>query len=726
MSALAKSAREKMKAKARSLASESNSKVDSSDWTPAEPLNADVKTGARPISKRQFKKGGKVVGKVEGKAAAVRADRKRRKSGGKVEAKEETKAYVNRDVRAANEERDGKKHVGGFKKGGKAKRADGGGVKDKQALGKIDPTPKRKAAQHYKAGGKAKKAEGGFLENIGNALAGKGYVDGSTWEQGDSGAKADVAASNKGDATASVSKPARRSRVSDNDISPAQARRELAMGRKNMRAGSPDVDTLSPEQADRELAMGRQNMGIGRMISGADAGYSGGAKRGGKVKKADGGEMSDDKPENDPRLGMVKPRLLTFGQNTVVPGQKSGGKVGRASKASKKQSDASKRMNRAAGGMVDVGALKKDAPKAKKGKTNINIVINAGKRDEGMPMDPAAMMPPPPQGVPVPMPPAGGPQGAAPQMPPMGAMPMGMPPAPPAPPPMAPPPPPQQMPAPRKSGGRVAKQIGGAMGFNQAQAGFPMAGAAPQMFRQPAPTAPIFARGPVQQQMQQMQQQMQQTPPRGPMPAPMQQQMSQGDQMSAVEQALRANPVGAPRSYSGNIAGPGIRPTQNLAIAPSATTYPTKQLLTPEQMAQIPTSNISLNEALRLFLPPQQAAEYAAKFSRQPNAPDATAAERALQQTKLVEQAKAEEARKAEEAKQAAARAAAEKAAAEKAAAEKAAAERAAAAKAAPPPAKSPAVQLAEQMAWQNMFRYMYSDRNLKTGVGRKSGGKVK
>jgi uncharacterized surface protein with fasciclin (FAS1) repeats len=41
----AKKARQAMKDKAKRLASEQNSKVDSSTWTQAEPLDADVKTG---------------------------------------------------------------------------------------------------------------------------------------------------------------------------------------------------------------------------------------------------------------------------------------------------------------------------------------------------------------------------------------------------------------------------------------------------------------------------------------------------------------------------------------------------------------------------------------------------------------------------------------------------------------------------------------------------------
>ena len=61
MSEHAKSARAAMKAKAKRLAAgEPHEKVDSSTWTPPEMENAGVKTGARPISKRAFKKGGKV------------------------------------------------------------------------------------------------------------------------------------------------------------------------------------------------------------------------------------------------------------------------------------------------------------------------------------------------------------------------------------------------------------------------------------------------------------------------------------------------------------------------------------------------------------------------------------------------------------------------------------------------------------------------------------------
>lgn len=114
----AKSLREAMKEKAKRLSGATSEKVDASTWTPDEPLNADVKTGARPVSRRAFKVGGK----VEGAESMSHAGRKPRQSGGKAYAD----ALVNRNVKDANEEREGIKHVGGFAKGGRLKRANGG------------------------------------------------------------------------------------------------------------------------------------------------------------------------------------------------------------------------------------------------------------------------------------------------------------------------------------------------------------------------------------------------------------------------------------------------------------------------------------------------------------------------------------------------------------------------------------------------------------------------
>jgi len=118
---MAKKAREAMKSKARRLAGEKDIKTDSSTWSPAPLLRSDIKTGARPIMKPSAK------GIGESNAA--------------------------RDTKAAI----GDAKRGAFKSGGAVKDA---GVKDKKALGAIDPSPKRGAAQNYKRGGKA---DGGKL-----------------------------------------------------------------------------------------------------------------------------------------------------------------------------------------------------------------------------------------------------------------------------------------------------------------------------------------------------------------------------------------------------------------------------------------------------------------------------------------------------------------------------------------------------------------------------------
>lgn len=132
MSAMAKKGREALKAKARKMAEgDNNGKVDSSNWTPPAAMNADVKTGMRPLSRRAYKTGGKVMGED----CAPRMDRKPRKSGGKADSPAEyAKAKINRNAKDANEEREGKKHVGGMKAGGRAKRADGGGADDAPKL----------------------------------------------------------------------------------------------------------------------------------------------------------------------------------------------------------------------------------------------------------------------------------------------------------------------------------------------------------------------------------------------------------------------------------------------------------------------------------------------------------------------------------------------------------------------------------------------------------------
>lgn len=116
MSEAAKAARAANKAKANRLAAgDPKAKVDASSWTPPEMMNTEKKTGLRPVSRRAYKRGGKVHGEV----AAQNAGRKPRKSGGKLPT-EIAESHVNRNVKDANA-KFGKPHTGGYASGGYAK-----------------------------------------------------------------------------------------------------------------------------------------------------------------------------------------------------------------------------------------------------------------------------------------------------------------------------------------------------------------------------------------------------------------------------------------------------------------------------------------------------------------------------------------------------------------------------------------------------------------------------
>lgn len=109
--------RDANKAKAHRLANAKYEKADSSDWTPSEPMNNGVKTGMRPVSKQAaYRDGGKVIGEC--------AEKHHFANGGKAMTPDN---YANRDMKEANESRAGKKHDGGMRNGGAAKK-DGGGT----------------------------------------------------------------------------------------------------------------------------------------------------------------------------------------------------------------------------------------------------------------------------------------------------------------------------------------------------------------------------------------------------------------------------------------------------------------------------------------------------------------------------------------------------------------------------------------------------------------------
>jgi hypothetical protein len=127
MSILSEQARSKAKDKVERLTRTPKGNVDASGWR--EPLgeDGDIQTGMRVLSRKNYARGGK----IEGARAATHAGRKPRKSGGSALTAD---SYMNRDMKEANQEREGIKHDGGLKKGGRVHKMIGGGMVRRPAM----------------------------------------------------------------------------------------------------------------------------------------------------------------------------------------------------------------------------------------------------------------------------------------------------------------------------------------------------------------------------------------------------------------------------------------------------------------------------------------------------------------------------------------------------------------------------------------------------------------
>jgi hypothetical protein len=424
MSEMAKQARAAMKAKAQRLgADRPTEKVDSSTWSPPELLNADVKTGMRPISRRAYKSGGK----VEGSKAVANMGKSVRTGNKPITAD----SLVNKDMKEANEEREGYKHIGGLKSGGRAKKMVGGPMagaakmmQRAQAVGDVPGatmnfSPIKKGAlsplRGMKKGGAAsreKYADGGMKAEQGVPLP--SIDDASPAKQ-----MFEVYDRHTGDIVGNYGSLKSASRAVD--------RRDNEYGgyryghRPVGRAHGGKTEGHEDIAADKALIkkMVKPSARTGKTIGGAMSMFSplamglnalrgdddDGKKSGGRAKRATGGGIFSGP-----------------GYPGKVPGATGG------------------RTAHARGGKA-------------KGKTNINIIIGAGKpagMGDMMPNPMGGPTKPPgmdgmPGGMPIAVPPPGGAPGAAPMPMPM---PIPMPgPAGPAGPP--------GMPMPRKSGGRA-------------------------------------------------------------------------------------------------------------------------------------------------------------------------------------------------------------------------------------------------------------------------------
>jgi len=152
MSEMSRKARKENRAKAQRLTTDPHKKVDASSWTPPEPLNTFVKTGARPVRPRIYKAGGRVQGDRSRRADKLPRDI--------------ANAASTRNTVGANKKAFGSAHEGGYKKGGRTKKDIGGPAGMQQVdprLGVVSPNrmafgPTNGRMFGMKNGGEAKKA----------------------------------------------------------------------------------------------------------------------------------------------------------------------------------------------------------------------------------------------------------------------------------------------------------------------------------------------------------------------------------------------------------------------------------------------------------------------------------------------------------------------------------------------------------------------------------------
>lgn len=407
MSDMAKKARAAMKAKAKSLTADRPlEKVDSSSWTPAKLLNADVKTGMRPISRRAFKSGGK----VQGACAAPNLGRSPRKSGGKALTAD---SLVNRNVKDANQEREGIKHVGGLKSGGRAKKTFGGILGG--AMGGLIPMGINALREDddkdgKKAGGRAKKMVGGPMagaQKMMQRAQAVGDVPGATMNFTGikKGALSPLRGMKKG---GKVHEDVAEDKALIKKMVKPSARTGKAEGGETKEVWTPNILVKTSSEP-----LTSQGSGTSVRNPEKESTFTRNYPPQPKPKAASGGHI--DKKESRAKRATGGGIFSGSGYPDKIPGVVPGGRNPRKS-----------------GGRA-------------KGKTNINIIIGAGKPAGAADMAPNPMAgPTPPPGIPVPVPPAGGPPGGAP-------MPMPMP----MPGPAGPPGPPGMPPMPRKSGGRA-------------------------------------------------------------------------------------------------------------------------------------------------------------------------------------------------------------------------------------------------------------------------------
>jgi hypothetical protein len=134
-----------MKSKISRITADPKEKVDASDWSPSEPQNTETQTGMRPITKRKYKRGGKIAGEK----SMHRLDRTPRKSGGrtgKANGGDIDSSVVNSDTVTKSKAAPSKSQ---------GKEPDASDLYDKDDAARME--------RGYKSGGRPKKMDGGAM-----------------------------------------------------------------------------------------------------------------------------------------------------------------------------------------------------------------------------------------------------------------------------------------------------------------------------------------------------------------------------------------------------------------------------------------------------------------------------------------------------------------------------------------------------------------------------------
>ena len=444
MSEAAKAARSAMKDKIKRLLMPYKGKVDASDYGPEEVLNADIKTGMRPISRRAYKSGGK----VEGECGPVRADRKPRKSGGKAVT---PNSMINRNAKDANEEREGKKHVGALARGGSASRkgrAMGGiGEVSNEDMAAMEARAARQQAARQMAAAAARQQAARQTAPMRQAPAMQPApqsppmtrtpptIDQVIGARKSGGRAYEGSARDKMQDKALIKKGFKSGGATKFEGSARDEREDSKLAKKHGMSKAAWERSAMDDKHDSQRSMK-------------------GLKSGGMPHKGGGGMLDDDMPEREPMRAsrmpsddgprynrdavdnMIKSSRQKIGGreakmiHALLKGRQGGEYARGGSPKATAVSDGEYEGTRPTGGRL----ARAHGGKTGKGKMNVNIIISTGPRGQGpqpgMPDGPLGSTPgrliaaspppsaPPPAMPPPPMPP-GGPPGA------MGGAPMG-------------------------------------------------------------------------------------------------------------------------------------------------------------------------------------------------------------------------------------------------------------------------------------------------------------